>query len=793
MGIVKKIGLTAKLTIAVVLSSVATYVVVLGLGYSLTNRVVLGTIDKFGEDVVESAVWKVDRIEDAVNRITTSAEFFLQHATSANRDTIFRLFEISLKNNPEISGISMSFEPYVMDPREKYFSPYCLRSATGTNCKLIGSATYDYFTLDWYNEAKTTGHAVWIDPYIDEDSGNAYILSHSAPFYRYTPAGNIFLGVVSADISQKWLQDTIASVAAGYGGYAFLIARDGRFITFPDEQFVLKRSLVDIARESGDEDLQKIAAAMTSGKTGISPFKDFTTGERSWIFYKPVQLSDWSIGIVFEEDKLLADIFFIVHRMILLGACGLLVLSAIVVVLARRITRPLLSLSSAASGIAHGNLDTPIPAVGRKDEVGALARAFASMQRDLKKYIGELTDTVARQERIGNELRIAHDIQQSIVPKEFPSFGVAGNVSAWGTLVPAREVGGDLYDCFEIDERHTFFVVGDVSDKGVHAALLMAIVSTLLRSLSKNLRDPDAMLGIVNRQILKRNRESMFVTLFCGILDNETGVFRYVNAGHVPPVLLRRGATPVLVAEDADMVLGINAQATYAWRTITLADGDTLFMYTDGVTDAVDAHGELFGEARLLDELARERAAAPEEIVAGVFEAVKHHAKNCPLPDDIALLCFSFAMCASSMKKSVQVPIANSVDELGRVAQALRAFGADCGCTEDAMNDVTLAVEEILTNIVRYAYDDANKHTIDIALEVVRDRFIVRIEDDGRPFDSSRVADPDTHLPVEERPLGGLGVFLAKKLTDKLYYERLDDHNRLTLVKIIEENSHAKC
>lgn len=780
---IKKIGLTTKLIIAVLSSSVTIYLLIFGLGYSLTNRIIMNNIDKIGENIIDSFVRKVDRIEEAVDRITLSTEFFLERIDKNNARTIFDLFEVSLRNNPEIFGISISFEPYTFSPKEKFFSPYCLRKDLETKCKMLGSEKYDYFKMDWYNEAKTTGRAIWVDPYLDEDSGNIYILSHSEPFYRFTPKGKIFEGVVSADISLKWLQETISSSAVGYDGYAFLISRDGKFITFPNEEFVIKRSIWDIANERNDKDLKKIATDMTARVSGISPFNDFITGKRSWIFYKPVQLSNWSIGVVFEEDKLLSDIYFIAGRMILLGILGLAILTTIIFILSRRITSPLIRLSSAASQIAHGNMDAKIPIVSRRDEVGTLASSFVSMQKDLKKYVKELTESVATQERVQNELKIAHNIQQSIVPKRFDLPGSAQNIKIFGTLLPAREVGGDLYDCFKIDETHTCFVVGDVSDKGVHAALIMAIVSTLLRGLSKDLCHPDEILKIVNKEIIERNPSSMFVTLFCGILNNETGKFKYANAGHVPPVLLCKGSAPILLTDGTGVPLGIKADAEFSWHNIKLKDDDKFFIYTDGVTEAVNSSGDFYGEEKLVIELKERKDQDPETLVNGILGSVKAYAGECPLSDDIALLCFS--MGSSTKKNTMKLKIINRPDEIGRIATAITDFATSHGLGNELINEVNLAIEEVVINIIHFGFENKNERSINISANIIKDRFVVDITDDGRPFNPLEASPPDVNLSVEKRPIGGLGIYLVKHFVDDVVYERKKELNHLTLIKMI--------
>lgn len=777
----RNIGLTTRLSIVVLACSILVYLVVFGIGYSLIHRLVINNIENTGKNIVNSAVRDVNDIVEVVARISKSMDSYLQ-ISPTDKDKLFEAIEMVLINNDELSGLSISFEPYSANPKNKYYSPYCFSKNGQIKCEMIGSDNYDYFNMNWYKETKLSGTAVWTDPYLDSEYSNIYILSHSAPFYEKINGKKIFRGIVSADISLPWLQNMISKAAGNRKGYAFLISQTGTFITFPEQDYALKKSIWDIAKEENSSDLNKIAYEMTTGKTGVKPFNDFITGERSWIFYKPVVLSGWSIGIVFSEKTLFSKAYLIVHWMMALYVFGMIILCIAVFILSQRITKPLIRLSANANQIASGNLDTNIPSTIRRDEIGILARSFSSMQDNLKKHIKMLTETVAHQERINNELKIAHDIQQSIVPKEFSTIGLADNIKAFGKLVPARQVGGDLYDCYKIDDRHTFFVIGDVSDKGVHASLIMAIVLTLLKGLSKNLHNPSSMLEIANKQILKKNQESMFVTLFCGILDNETGEFKYANAGHIPPILINKKRTVPLLSEHPNMPLGVKINAKFTWETITLENEDKIFMYTDGVTDACNKTGEFFGEERLLNSLENKKNETPEKLVNSIFTTVTDHADKCPLPDDIALLCFSFS---STFSHKTNIQINNTENEIRRVSQLITEFGIKHHCNKEMLHEVDLATEEIIINIIHYAYHDKKEHIINVSMEINATHFIVTITDDGKPFNPWEAKDPDTGLALKDRPIGGLGIFFAKKMADSVHYERIKNRNQITITKTI--------
>ena len=773
----KKIGLTVKLSLAVIAGSLLIYLLVFGIGYSFVNRILYKNVKDVGNNVVISACDRIDEVVDEVRRVTKLMELVVRRYRLDDKDDFFNILKAVVSSNKDVFGISVSYGPYLADKNERYFSPYCYREVDDATCTMLGGKDYDYFKTAWYKDTKESGSSLWTDAYTDATTGGIYILSHSAPFYRKAGDKMEFEGVVSADISLDRLQNIISKAAGKNDGYAFLVSKNGGFITFPEPSFANKKNINDIPS------MKSMAAGMTSGETGIAGFDDIITGESSWIFYAPVSLSDWSIGVVFKEKDLLSNILYIAHRMIALGLVGMIALFFAVFFISRRMVKPLNALTVAAGEVAKGDLETKLPALDRRDEIGALARSFAGMQGDLKQYIAELSGSIKAKERITNELKIAHDVQQSLVPMELNIVGGMNNVEACGMLVPALEVGGDLFDCFEMDEKHTFFVVGDVSDKGVHAAFMMAVVQTLLRGLSKGLTHPDELLKIINREVITRNNRSMLITLFCGMLNSGTGRFRFANAGHVAPVIIRKGAEPAFLKGGEGKVLGVDRDAGFKWSSIMLSPGDKILMYTDGVTEAIDTKNRLFGEERLIEELSKDPRSSPKKTVECVLSAVKDHAKGVEPSDDIALLCFKLLFCDGNR---LNISINNDISEVRKVSALAAGFYSRLHCGGEFVNELDLAIEETVVNIIKFAFESGSKHTIDISLVHKDGKITATIIDDGKSFDPVKASPSDLSLEINERPIGGLGIELVKKMTDVVEYARAGDFNRLTLIKKIK-------
>jgi sigma-B regulation protein RsbU (phosphoserine phosphatase) len=339
---------------------------------------------------------------------------------------------------------------------------------------------------------------------------------------------------------------------------------------------------------------------------------------------------------------MLGDVYRLSKSMTVIGAVGFVLLVLITVGIARRITRPLCELSASAREIASGNLDLLLPAIRANDEVGDLAESFAFMKNSLKEYIRDLTSTTAAKERIEAELRIARDIQMGILPKLFPAFPDRREFEVFASIEPAKEVGGDLYDFFFVDETHFCFLVGDVSGKGVPAAFFMAVTKTLLKVVAERGLEPGEILTRVNADLSSENESCMFVTLFLAIMDIESGETRYANAGHNPPVFLPCGGEPRWIAPLGEPVAGVVEDMRYSTGAMTLKPGDLLFIYTDGVTEAMNPDGELFGDKRLMALLSGEDEPFAPELVQDVGETIRAFARGAEQSDDITMLAMQF-------------------------------------------------------------------------------------------------------------------------------------------------------
>lgn len=636
-GIRRGRGIAFRFSAWILLSATLIFGLVFGYYYELSRGLLVANIEQYARQLAQGTAGRIDRILAATEKIPENLSLFIVEADS--RDKLESYVRKILERNADVYGSAVAFEPHAWKPGIPHFSPY-LHKEKGTI--LAALIPYDYFTWDWYRVPKELNRPVWTEPYFDEGAGNIVMSTYSVPFYREVKGEKRFQGIVTVDISLEWLRHIVSNIKIGKTGYAFLISQKGAFVTHPNPGLIMNDSIFKLAENRRDPVLHLIGDEMTAGRSGFIQNDSLMDGRSCWLAYTPLASNGWSLGLVFPQDELMADVTSHYRQALILGALGLLFICGVIVWIARGITRPLRSLTDSADLMAAGNLDVPIPAGRAQDEVGRLAGAFAAMQSALKAYIRDLTETTAAKERIEGELKVAHDIQMGILPRTFPPFPERPELDIFALLKPAKEVGGDLYDFFFMDEHHLCFTVGDVSGKGVPASLLMAVTKILIKSKATQGLTSDAILARVNEDLALDNPSMMFVTLFLGILDVRTGEVVYCNGGHNPPYVIRADGRIHPLEPTGGMALGVMGDFAYRSLSVTLQENDRLFLYTDGVTEASDARERMFAEERLEETLAGLRDSHLKGLVTGVLERIEDFAKDAPQADDITMMVVEY-------------------------------------------------------------------------------------------------------------------------------------------------------
>ena len=516
--------------------------------------------------------------------------------------------------------------------------------------------------------------------------------------------------------------------------------------------------------------------------------------------------SDEPVGIIsvdMDVNDIQDNMTSYVIRMILVALILMLVLLVVFVsYINRYVTEPITKIAQSTSDFVQF-LDKNVSIeeihyekvkVSSKDEVGHLADDVAVMADSVKSYMKNLEAITAEKERIGAELNVATQIQADMLPNIFPAFPEHEEFDIHATMQPAKEVGGDFYDFFMVDEEHLAVVIADVSGKGVPAALFMVIAKTLIKNRAISKESPADIFIHVNDQLCENNETGMFVTSWLGIINIKTGHVDYVNAGHNHPIIVRSDGTAEWVKCRPGFVLAGLEGIPYQQNELQLNPGDMIYLYTDGVTEALNIEEELYGDARLMEclSVADIKEKCPQEVLAHVSKSLSEFVKNAEQADDITMLSLKIK------KYAEEIPVVwegeAKRETLDEILAILEPKFEEFGFSMAQTMQLAVAIEEIYVNIASYAYDKLpegerteeqkqKKAVIRCRLEEETKTMTMRFEDWGVPYNPLEKQDPDITLSAEERAIGGLGIYMVKQSMDDVSYKYEDGKNCLELIK----------
>lgn len=612
------------------------YVLLISAGLLLVVTLLVGI---FSREIIEGgsteiagksldlAISDIEKVISEVERAVDNVDWFVQRQPG-NRKFMYEATRELVTANPDIIGSAVAFEPGYFRG-ERWFAPYTYVDAETGEIRSIqmGNDSYDYHQLEWYRVPRLLDRAMWSEPYFDEGGGGQQMATFSLPLKDTT---GHFFGILTSDISLDWLSSRINETSPYALSYAALVSAKGIFIAHPDSTRILNMSIFDVAAESGDADMLAIAEAMVSGKKG---FKTFSNGER-FAAYGPLS-NGWSLLVVNTYDVVFMDIFLFNLWMVfflLIGLTGLYFGCRKVI---RRQTMPLVEFSQSAMTMGKGNFQAMIPEVKTKDELASLRKSLEYMQWSINDYIRELKSTTASNERYESELNIARGIQMGMLPHNFPEMT---GCSLHAMVQPAKEVGGDMYDFVDAGDS-LYFMVGDVSGKGVPAALFMAIARAAFRFVGAMGLPMAEVMQRVNNSLCDGNDNMMFVTLFAGCLDRKKGTLTYCNAGHNPILILPPEGKARFLQAKPNLAAGLMMDFPYEEEFIPLQKGSRLILYTDGVTEAERADAEQFGEQRLLDWAdSLNPDVSAHAAMLSLYSRVKEYTRGVAQNDDITIV-----------------------------------------------------------------------------------------------------------------------------------------------------------
>ena len=445
----------------------------------------------------------------------------------------------------------------------------------------------------------------------------------------------------------------------------------------------------------------------------------------------------------------------------------------IYILIKRVIINNLKKINDTLARITEGDLNVTVD-VRSNEEFSSLSDDINSTVSTLKRYIAEAAA------RIDKELEYAKQIQLSALPTNFHH---GEDYSLYAQMIAAREVGGDFYDFYKLDDNTVVFLAADVSGKGIPAAMFMMTVKTIIKDLAESGMAVNDIFTKANEKLCENNESGMFVTAWMGILDLTTGNVQYANAGHNPPLIKRADGSFEYLKTRAGFVLAGMEGVRYRVGELTLQPGDRLFLYTDGVPEATNTENKLYGEDRLLAFMNQNASLEATEFLPALKANIDEFVGEAPQFDDITMLMFDYQPRregATMTEQTFLAKVENLNDVLGFVEQTLEGFE----CSMKIQTAICVAIEELFVNVAHYAYPDGEGDmTLSIGFEEESRTVTFRMTDKGIPFDPLKKPDPDITLSAEERDIGGLGIFITKKTMDSVHYANENGENILTMHK----------
>ncbi len=687
--------------------------------YFYSQKILSEEANRRAHGQLEATELQITGVMDQVETAVKNSLWSVQQELS-RPDSLAAITARLVSTNPVISGSTVALT-------DKNLAPYSFSTADGTvQTSSLAMEAYDYKNQEWFLKPLELQGGYWSEPYFDEGGGNMLMTTYSLPV---TDKKGRVAAVFTADVSLDWLTNLVGNVKVYPTAFSMLVSRTGRIMVCPAETLVMKRTIQEIAATMDDSaSFNAINRSMLSGESGSTTFR--YQGKMNYMFFDGVDRTGWAMSVVVPEEEIYGSIQRLGRLVALLQLVGIVLLILL---------------------LYH----------------------VIKSHRDLR-MVSE------NKSRIEGELHVARGIQMSMIPKIFPPYPERSDVDMFAAVVPAKEVGGDLYDFYTREEK-LFFCIGDVSGKGVPASLVMAVTRSLFRTVSAHEKSPQRIVTTINDSMSEMNDANMFVTFFCGVLDLRNGHLRYCNAGHNAPVLVMPDGNRELPVE-ANLPLGVVPGMSFSEQETDLTTGTGLFLYTDGLTEAENPAHALFGEERMLAALSGKLGSHQQ--IDAMTQAVQGFVGDAPQSDDLTMLYIRFMNNQISEETERHLILHNDIQQIPQLAEFVEAVADVAHLDVGLTMSLNLALEEAVSNVIMYAYPKGSDGLVDIEAIIRKGELEFIISDNGTPFDPTAAPEADITLDVEDRPVGGLGIFLVKNIMDVVKYTRSDDgKNILSMIK----------
>ena len=734
-------------------------------------------ISNFAEQINKDII----SIENNAKDLALQGEMF-NHIDKNKNMALFTTINI-FKNYSNSLGGGIWFEPNVIDPLKRL---YCLYVYRNKNNEVVPdeqfeTEDYDYLNKSWYKEifpnVNKEDNVEWSRPYYEKEGSNTLMVTAGAGIYD----NGKLIGISTVDWEISSIIKSISKMKPTENSFALFGDKTHNTIIASTDPYFENLSLLGKPLNTlpwYNENLKQITYFTYHGKKYIPYVKNLDNGMLLIICIPKRELF-----------RVLIQHVVIVFALFMLA--GIFISVLLYTGLKKYIDKPIEKLTELAHEIGEGNLNKEIK-IEKPLEFAQLAKTFNTMAHDIR-------DITKERQSIESELSLAKDIQASSLPNVFPPFPERREFDIYAGMEPAKEVGGDFYDFYFIDDKNFMFLIADVSGKGVPAALFMMTTKTLINYIAQSGLPPKEMIETINRKICENNRQGFFITMLTGIVNVETGKVTMINCGHNLPLIRHENSDFKYLELESNIVLGAFGSAEFNVFEGVLSPGDIICIYTDGITEAVNVSDEQFGEERLLNTINTFKDGDVESIQYGIKTRVKEFAEGVAQSDDMTMLTFKYNgyKVADANKEKVKSIAEDSVlrsangniviynnfatkENYQGFSQWLNSVISDWGVSEDTANKLQLISEELYTNIFSYAYPH-KEGAVEIAFKKEENSIICIFRDWGIPYNPLERPDPDVTLPPETRDIGGLGIYIVKNTVDEISYEYRENSNILKM------------
>ena len=772
-----KQSLAFKLSISILIGVFFVFAVLTIFLFQNTEHIIISKMQTIGEKSVQAYVSDITHLALDTEQLVLNTKNILNQLESNDIQSV----ELALNSAAKTIHLSaLTFTDawvYVFPPEDVSYGTLYKTENLLENPSFKAEQISNFYDIyPWFKEVPKEEKIYWSEPYIDKKTQQP-VVTCLVPFMFQN--SNDFDGLVALTVDLSKMKESTDKFLSSETGSLLLISKKGLYITHPNPEVALKLTIFDLAKRNKVPELAQSGQEVLSGKIGVTrlSYSSVVNGP-AIVFYAPINQLKWGLRLVYSEKEIFKPIRKIQYLMIIPFIIGMLILFLIIYQICHKSTKQLIGLSQIALQYGNGNFSKSFEENPSVREIGMLSKAMNDMRTNLLNYIQKEKEEASEKQKAESELNIARNIQKSALSVSYPQHD-AFQMST--CMLPARHIGGDFYDFFFIDRNNFAIVVADVSGKGIPAALYMMKSQTLIKNIAKEKKDLAEAFYQINNELYEGNDSCMFVSAFMAVINVLNGHVEYINAGHTHP-LIDTGNGYEFIRPEKNVVLGVFKNYIFKTQTLQLKPNDRLFLYTDGVTEAQGESKSLFyGEDRLQKTL-EHKFISPDETLQYVLGDIRTFAGSAPQSDDITMLEF----CYSGMNGD-QLTIPALTENLAKVITFLKKDMDAKGLCPSAQFKVIQASEEIFINIAEYAYPDVSNGMVDILTNMKNNTYMVAFIDGGKKYNPLAIKDPKITNDFKKKKIGGLGIFLTKKLADETEYAYDNSHNILK-IKVVNKD-----